>query len=346
MLGARLAHSSGPSESDALPRVLRDKRDKPPLDVRALTAHLPLSFEQNAGQFDARAHFASRGAGYNLFLTATGAVLELRRSNSDGRKKSPPESSGTKSRTAAGLSRSMVGLKLLGANPKAVASGVDQLRERRNYFIGNDPRKWRTDVPTFRAVRYDEIYPGISLTYYGNQQQLEYDFAVAAGADPRLVRLSFDAGVQPQLSESGDLLLRTGGGEVRQQRPIIYQELDGRRELIEGHYVLLGKRQVGFEIGSYDRNKTLVIDPTLVYSTYLGGGGDDLGSSIAVDSNNNVYIAGTTSSINFPLQNAAFGANAGLADIFVTKIDAAGANIIYSTYVGGSGLDRGDGNRD
>jgi uncharacterized repeat protein (TIGR01451 family) len=237
----------------------------------------------------------------------------------------------------------VVGLKLQGANAKAVASGVDELRERRNYFIGNDPGKWHTDVPTFRAVRYDEIYPGISLTYYGNQQQLEYDFAVAAGANPRLVRLAFDAGVQPQLAESGDLLLRTAGGEVRQQRPIIYQQMEGRRQLIDGHYVLLGKRQVGFEIGSYDRNRTLVIDPTLVYSTYLGGGGDDLGSSIAVDSNNNVYIAGSTSSINFPSKNAAFGVNAGLADIFVTKIDAAGANIIYSTYVGGSGLDRGDG---
>jgi uncharacterized repeat protein (TIGR01451 family) len=240
-------------------------------------------------------------------------------------------------------SRSVVSLKLKGANAKAAARGVDQLRERRNYFIGNDARKWRTDVPTFRAVRYDEIYPGISLTYYGNQEQLEYDFAVAAGADARMIRLEFNSGVRPKISEAGELVLRTAGGEVRQQKPVIYQEVDGHRQLIDGQYVLLDKREVGFEIGSYDRNKTLVIDPTLVYSTYLGGGGDDLGSSIAVDSNNNVYIAGTTSSVNFPLQNAAFGANAGLADIFVTKIDATAANIVYSTYVGGSGLDRGDG---
>jgi uncharacterized repeat protein (TIGR01451 family) len=192
-------------------------------------------------------------------------------------------------------------------------------------------------------VRYDEIYPGINLTYYGNQQQLEYDFGVMAGADPRSIRLSFGGAVQPSISATGDLLLRAGTREIRQQRPIIYQEVAGRRELIDGHYVLLGKRRVGFEIGSFDHSRTLVIDPTLVYSTYLGGGGDDLGSSIAVDSNNNIYIAGTTSSINFPLHNAAFGANAGLADIFVTKIDATGANVIYSTYIGGSGLDRGDG---
>ena len=272
------------------------------LDVQALTAHLPLSFEQNVGQLDSRAQFASRGQGYNLFLTATGAVLESRRTNSSRQSKLQHEPSSTQSRLFARALRSVVSLKLRGANAKAVVSGVDELRERRNYFIGSDPRKWRTDVPTFRAVRYDEIYPGISLTYYGNQQQLEYDFAVAAGADPRLVRLSFDPGTQPKISEAGDLLLRTASGEVRQQRPIIYQEMDGRRQLIDGRYVLLGKRQVGFEIGSYDRNRTLVIDPTLVYSTYLGGGGDDLGSSIAVDSNNNVYIAGTTSSINFPLR--------------------------------------------
>ena len=106
---------------------------------------------------------------------------------------------------------------------------------------------------------------------------------------------------------------------------------------------MLFRSQAGFEVGTYDRSKPLVIDPTLVYSTYLGGTGDDLGNSIAVDSNNNIYVTGTTDSTNFPLQGAAFGANAGLADIFVTKIDAAGANVIYSTYVGGSGQDRGDG---
>ena len=316
----------------------REHRAKTRLDVQALTSHLPLSFEQNVGQLDSGANFASRGAGYDLFLTSTGAVLELRNANLGVRDKSGP-----RRHPPVGPSRSVISLKLQGANAKVTARGLNELPERRNYFIGSDARNWHTDVPTFRAVRYDEIYPGISLTYYGNQQQLEYDFAVAAGADPRTIRLAFNSGVQPQISDAGDLLLRTAGGEVRQQRPVIYQEIDGRRQLIDGRYVLLGKRQVGFQVGSYDRDKTLVIDPTLVYSTYLGGGGDDLGSSVAVDSNNNVYIAGTTSSINFPLQNAAFAANAGLSDIFVTKIDAAGANIIYSTYVGGSGLDRGDG---
>ncbi len=237
----------------------------------------------------------------------------------------------------------LLGFTLQGANQNVVAKGVDTLPGQRNYFIGNDPSKWRTGVPTFRAVRYEEIYPGISLTYYGNQRQLEYDFVIAPGADPQSIRLTFDAGVRPGISADGDLVLRTSGGEVRQKRPVIYQEIAGQRRAIEGRFVLSGKRQVGFELGSYDRTKPLVIDPTLVYSTYLGGSSDDLGSSIAVDSSNNIYIAGTTSSTNFPLHGAAFGVKAGLADIFVTKIDAAGANILYSTYVGGSGQDRGDG---
>ncbi|MDX6404180.1 MAG: hypothetical protein QOH70_1635 [Blastocatellia bacterium] len=309
--------------------------------VQELVAKLPLSFERNVGQLDSRAQFSARGAGYNLFLTATGAVLELRKSISRRigrtRSESPRDFHRDQEKPP-----TLLGLKLQGANANASAKGVDELPGRRNYFIGNDPARWRTDVPTFRAVRYEEIYPGISLTYYGNQQQLEYDFAIAPGADPQAIRLTFEAGVRPRISDGGDLVLRTAGGEVRQRKPVFYQEINGQRRLVEGSFRLFGG-QAGFAVGSYDRTKSLVIDPTLVYATYLGASGDDFGSSIAVDSSNNIYVAGTTSSTNFPLRSAAFGAKAGLADIFVTKIDAAGANVIYSTYIGGSGQDRGDG---
>jgi uncharacterized repeat protein (TIGR01451 family) len=291
------------------------------------------------GQLDARAKFSARGPNYNLFLTATGAVVQLRDQvtaaddkNQRGSTSPDPPKPVT--------SHSLISLKLQGVNRRAVARGVDELPGRRNYFLGNDRRKWRTNVPTFRAVRYEQIYPGISLTYYGNQQQLEYDFEVAPGADPRTIRLGFDSGVRPVLSAAGELVLKTSGGELRHGQPVVYQEIDGRREMIKSRYVLVGKGQATFEVGPYDRARPLIIDPTLVYSTYLGGSGDDLGTSIAVDSSNNVYITGFTSSLNFPVQNAAFGSNTGLADIFVTKIDAAGANIIYSTYIGGSGLDR------
>jgi glucose/arabinose dehydrogenase len=305
--------------------------------LREVTANLPLSFEQNVGQQDGRAKFSARGAGYNLFLTATGALLELRRNNPKSRGKRPANRARVQPKPA------LLEWTLQGAKTQARVTGVDQLPGRRNYFIGNDPACWHSNVPTFRAVRYDDIYPGISLTYYGNQGQLEYDFNLAPGTDPRMIRLTFAVPVRPRITSTGDLALRISGGEVRQPKPVVYQEIDGQRHPVAGQFVLLDKQTAGFAVGPYDHTRELVIDPTLVYATYLGGGGDDLGSSIAVDSNNNIYVAGTTSSTNFPLQGAAFGTNAGLADIFVTKIDAAGANVLYSTYIGGSGQDRGDG---
>jgi aldose sugar dehydrogenase len=300
------------------------------VDFPALSARLPLSFEQNLGQFDARAKFSSRGPGYDLFLTGSGAILEL-----SGAPKRNPRSSNN--------SDIVLKLALAGASPDTKVQGVDELPGRRNYFIGNDPSRWHTNIPTYRAVRYSEVYPGIDLTYYGNQQQLEYDFSVAPGSDPGLIRLSFNSVTRPQITDSGDLVLRTALGEIRQHRPVTYQEIDGQRRQIESRFVLLNSRHVGFAVSPYDKTKPLVIDPTLVFSTYLGSSGDDPGSSIAVDSNGNIYLAGTTNSTTFPLQNPAYGSNAGLSDIFVTKIDPAGASIIYSTYVGGSGIDRGDG---
>jgi uncharacterized repeat protein (TIGR01451 family) len=314
--------------SDSQPEV-RDSAQ-----LREFAARLPLSFEQNVGQLDSRAKFSAHGAGYNLFLTSTGAVLELRHNRSKTFPKTP---------TQRHASSSVLAMNLVGANAQAIAKGVDELPGRINYFIGNDRSKWRTDVSTFRAVRYEAIYPGISLTYYGNQQELEYDFIVAPNADPQNIQLAFASTVRPRISAGGDLVLRAPAGEIRQRKPVVYQEIDGQRRFVAGRFVLISKQTAGFEIGPYDHTKELIIDPTLVYSTYLGGSGDDLGSSIAVDSNHNIYLAGTTNSTNFPLQGAAYSANAGLADIFVTKIDAAGANILYSTYIGGSGQDRGDG---
>jgi uncharacterized repeat protein (TIGR01451 family) len=293
-------------------------------NLHNLVGSLPLSFEQNIGQLNSNTQFFAHAAGYNIFLNSTGAQLALLQNNRKQRLRT-------------------INLKLQGANKKVSAQGIDELPGVRSYFIGNDPSKWRTNVPTVRAVRYDEVYPGVSVTFHGNQQQLEYDFSVAPNADPRTIRLGFDSGVSLRIGTNGDLVLGVAGEDIRQLKPVIYQEIEGRRQLVDGNFVLFGKREAGFEIGTYDHLRTLVIDPTLAYSTYLGGGGDDLGSSIAVDSSNNIYVTGTTTSANFPLQGAAFGSRAGLADIFVTKIDPSGTNIIYSTYVGGSGQDRADG---
>lgn len=289
------------------------------VSVKELTASLPLAFEVNRGQIDPRVKFFTRNNESEVFLTANGVVLRMRDSQYP------------------------FTLRFPGANLSASVRGLDQLPGYRNYVRGNDPQKWQTNVLTFRKVVYEEIYPGINLTYYGNRRNLEYDFELAPGADPRVIRLAFNSQVRPRVAPNGDLVLESGGSELVERKPSVYQEIDGQRHMIEGHYVLLGNRQAGFEVSEYDRTKPLVIDPTLVYSTYLGGSGDDLGTSIAVDGSNNVYIAGTTSSPNFPTQGPAFPNTAGLADIFVTKIDATGGNIVYSTYIGGAGLDRADG---
>jgi uncharacterized repeat protein (TIGR01451 family) len=321
--------------------------DKARPDISGITSQLPLSFEPNLGQSNESVKFISRGSGYGLFLTSSEAVFVLRKNERLSQKKNPLEDDLSVSRSALrsrdAASAGVLRLRLLGANKQPRMRGLDQLPGRKNYFIGNDPKKWRTDVPAYRKVRCEDVYAGINLTYYGNQRQLEYDFEVAPGADPTTIRLGFNRRVKPQIASDGDLVLITAAGEVREQRPVVYQQIDGERRLVDGRYVLHGKQQVGFEIGPYDRTRPLVIDPTLVYSTYLGGGGDDSGSSIAVDQSNNIYIAGTTASINFPTTDPAFPANAGLSDIFVTKINAAGTSFVYSTYVGGSGFDRGDG---
>src|SRR5713226_7165161 len=294
-----------------------DQTQKRRSAATAALMNLPLSFEP-AGGTD---QFLVRGAGYDLLLTPSQATI----ASNDG--------------TGANFLR----LKLAGANIRAPAVALDPLPGRRNYLLGNDPAKWRTDVPTYGRVRYDKVYPGISLAYYGRQSQLEYDFEIAPGADPHAIKFSFDRELKARVDRNGNLVLQFSGHELREAAPVIYQDIAGARQPVTGRYVLAGKHEVSFEIGPYDKTHTLVIDPTLIYSTYLGGGGDDLGSSIAVDSSNNVYVTGTTSSTNFPTLGPAFANNAGLSDIFVTKINAAGSAIVYSTYIGGSGLDRGDG---
>ena len=285
--------------------------------TNATLLNLPLSFEP-AGKAN---EFLVRGGGYRLLLAPSVTTIALKGQDRE----------------------SLVRMELAGANAQAEGVELCELPGKRNYLIGNDSSKWRTNVPTYSQVRYEEVYPGISLTYYGNQGRLEYDFLVAPGADPRQISFKLDRRVRPHISSSGDLELRIKGGEVIQRKPSVYQEAGGERRLIDSRFVLRGKRQAAFEVGPYDRTKPLVIDPTLVYSTYLGGSGDDLGSSIAVDSSNNVYVAGTAGSTNFPTRGPAFANNAGLSDIFVTKIDGSGGQILYSTYIGGSGLDRGDG---
>jgi hypothetical protein len=250
-------------------------------------AKLPLSFEANQGQTGSEVKFLSRGAGYNLFLTATEAVLALNKPavNSDRKQSLAPMAT--------------LRMKLVGGNAAPPMAGLEKLSGKANYFIGSDPKQWRANVPSFAKVKYSEVYPGVDLIYYGNQRQLEYDLIVAPRVDPRVIKLSFDGARDIRIDRNGNLILKMDGGEVRQDRPFVYQEVDGIRRPVAGRYTLNRQREVGFAVGQYDASRPLVIDPAISYSTYLGGSLSDSGLGIAVDASG-IYVTGTTFSPDFP----------------------------------------------
>jgi uncharacterized repeat protein (TIGR01451 family) len=246
-------------------------------------------------------------------------------------------------------------MRLVGASPNADARGVEKLPGKANYLIGNDPSRWRTGIPTYARVHYRNVYAGVDLVYYGNQRQLEHDFVVAPGADPKQIRLAVEGAERVELEAEGDAVLRAGDGEVRLRAPLAYQEVAGERRRVAASYVLHEgnpqsairnpkSEELAFELGAYDPALPLVIDPVLVYSTYLGGGNIEEGTHIAVDASGAAYVVGQTYSNDFPTAaGAAQGAPGGASDILVTKLNAAGTALVYSTYLGGSGDDRGAG---
>ncbi len=300
-------------------------RDSARLRVSESYGKLPLGFEINQGQTNGEVKFLSRGAGYTVYLTPTEAVLSLnkpRRMN-DAKGSSAP-------------ANDVLRMKLAGANPRPAVEGYDQLPGKSNYFIGNNPRKWRTNVPSYERVQYHEVYPGIDLVYYGNHRQLENDFVVAAGADPELIRLAFDGAKLVTTDQEGNLSLQTAEGSVLLKRPVIYQTIAGVRHEVRGDYSLKNSGQVGFAVGTYDRSQPLVIDPVLVYSFPLVGNSTDSSAAIAVDAAGNAYVAGFTRSANFPTVAAYDSTLGGLQDVFISKLNPAGTALIYSTFIGGS----------
>ena len=218
---------------------------------------LPLSFEANQGQTDSRVKFLSRGSGYTLFLTSDEAVFSLRGSKADGE---AMPASPLLQPTVLPAANAVLRMKLVKSSPSAKVIGADELPGKSNYFIGNDAKKWRSNVPTYGKVKYEGIYSGIDLIYYGNQQQLEYDFVVAPGANPRSIQ--FDVRGAKRIrrdgrDEHGDLVLMMGGREVRWHKPVVYQEKGVTRQEIAAHYVIQDKNRVGFEVASYDATRPL-----------------------------------------------------------------------------------------
>jgi len=347
---------------------------------------LPLSFEVNRGQTDAQVRFLARGQGYTLFLTSQQAVLSVQKSEGGSRKREELGNPG--SEFAAGrlalfnehplpmtdrfkpqgthrTTNAVLQMQLVGANSNARVSGAEELPGKSNYFIGNDPKKWRTNIPTYAKVQIEDIYPGVDLVYYGNQGQLEYDFVVRPGADPNAIKLALASAPKGKgspdsrdsveassvkIDGNGDLVVQADGGEVRFHKPVVYQPASaesGRptaeKTLVAGRYTINDQKEVAFAIGEYDKTKPLVIDPVLAYSTYLGGSQQEQGYGVAVDSSGNAYVTGYTISKDFPISNAfqptnhsafLFGANA-----FVTKFNADGSALLYSTYLGGNATD-------
>ncbi len=319
-------------------------------DVLKTYGRLPLPFETNLGQTDSEVKFLARGAGYTVFLTPSEAVLVLRSPQTSDQTPAPVvarldrRARGQREReTRPQRAATVVRLGLVGANPDPGVVGLEPLSGKANYFTGNDPQKWRTGIPTYAKVRYRDVYPGVDVVYYGAQQQLEYDFVVAPGADPTRIRLAVTGAEALSVDAAGDLVLQTASGALRLHKPLIYQVRDGVRQEIAGGYVLLGKDRVGFRVAAYDTGRPVVIDPVLSYSTYLGGGSSDIGYGIAVDSAGNAYVTGTTFSSDFPTVNALQPTRHGYYDAFVAKLNPAGSALVYSTYLGGRSQDYGYG---
>lgn len=291
-------------------------------------ARLPLQFERHGGQSPPTVTFAARGRGYGIVLTPTGAVLTMA------------------ARAASGATT--IRMTFAGANPAGDVSGLDQLPGTVNYFHGRDPRAWRTNMPTYARVAARDVYPGVDIVFYGNQQQLEYDVVLAPQADPGRLALTFDGIERLELAPDGDLLLRVSGAQsgadlvLRHRKPVIYQQIGDVRQPIAGHYVVRGARGVGFELGPYDRSRPLVIDPVLAFSSYLGGTGTDFGQGIGVDTLGNVYLTGTTTSSDLPVTTGT-SVNGDLEDVYIAKVSADGSALVYLTYLGGTGSDLSQG---
>ena len=318
-------------------------------NVRANYGRLPLMFTANQGQSDSEVKFLSQGSGYSVFLTSGSMVLSLRPTGAT----SAPQAMAApapgrpargraairqweKAARAARKSAATLAVNLVGGSTNPQVVGEAQLPTKVNYFIGRDPKKWRTNVPTYSRVRYRNVYPGVDVVYYGNHGIMEYDFDLAPGADPRQIEFEVKGVDALNLDSAGDLVLTKGASELRFQTPILYQKIDGVRARVPGTYVLRDGTHVGFVVGNYDATQPLVIDPVLVYSTFLGGSSDDFSNGIAVDSTGDAYTVGITDSPDFPL--ATIGSYTSTQfRMFLTELDPTGSTLIFADYFGGTG---------
>jgi hypothetical protein len=278
----------------------------------------PLSFEANHGQAGPVTDFLVRGRQFSVSLSATRAAIDVGKEN--------------------------LSLQFVGSDGEAEAIGEQLLTEKTNYLIGNNPKDFRTNIPHYAKARFKQVYSGVDVVYSGDQGRLKYDIVIAPGTDPNVIKIQYAGVKEIKTDRHGNLVLDMAGGSVVQPKPIVYQSGKDKRQYVTGSYVIQNKNQIAFRIGDYDKSRELVIDPVLVFATYLGGSGVEEGMGVATDSEGNAYIVGTTNSLNFPTTPGTFQAakNTG-KDVFVTKVNPGGSSIVYSTYIGGALDDSGYG---
>ena len=313
MCGCLLQGAMGRCSADDV-QAAAESSGKP---ASVVLTQLPMTFE--AADADSGAVFSARGAGYRLALSASAASFYF----------------------PGGEMR----VQLAGANPTARMRAKAPAPGRANYFVGSDPSLWRRQISLFSQVECASVYPGIDVVYRGTQRQLEYDFVVAPGADPGQIRLAFSNATGVEIDGEGNLVAHAAGGDFRHHRPVVYQEIDGRRQPVDAEFLMASDADgqaaaVRFKLGAYDVNRPLVIDPVLSFASFLGGSGDDQAFGVAVDRAGAIYVAGQTASIDFPTAKPFRSALLGGYDVFVAKYNPAGTALEYATYIGGSGVDR------
>lgn len=326
------------------------------LAVQSAYGHLPLYFIKNDGQLGETVRYYERGLGHSILFTDEEILFHFETGGDQATgvfegESRPPLRQVHKAGDGEARGRfSQVRLYPVHMQKEVNVQGLDPQEGKVNYFLGKNPANWKTDIPTYRSVVYREAYPGVDLKFYGSNERLEYDVIVNAGADPSQVKFGYSGIQSLSISEEGDLhLVLPGGGTLIHKKPLAYQEINGERREVEGAFLVEphpGKAAseeesfvFGFKLAAYNPAYPLVIDPVLVYSSYLGGSGSDTGYGIAVDSSGYAYVTGRTASSSFPTASALDGSFGGVIDVFVTKFNLAGSALVYSTYLGGSDSD-------
>jgi len=300
--------------------------------------NIPLYFIANEGQVHKQALFYSKTPRYTLWITQEGLVFDaIKKADSDSRPQGPEDRNVPQELTS---KRDVSRLVFLGANKRVRVESEGLTEHRVNYFIGKDPTKWKTGIRSSKAVVYRDIYEGIDLKIYGTEREIEYDWVVNPGADPKSIKFKLNDVRGTRIDDGGNLVIETEFGEILHKKPESYQVIEGKKIEVESEFIKSGEDTYTIRVEKYNRDYKLFIDPlVLVYSTYLGGGNSDRGYGIAVDSSGNAYVTGYTCSTDFPTSSAYDSSLGAYIDAFVSKLSSNGSTLIYSTYLGGGGND-------